>query len=78
MASRGVYTIIMAEIEGRLRTAIQQSGQTRASISRATGISEAHLSRFVGGTRGLGLDIAKKLADYLGLEIIIKPRRKAR
>lgn len=54
-------------ISGRLREAIERSGETRYRIAQATGISQAALSRFITGERGLALESADKLAEYLGL-----------
>jgi hypothetical protein len=60
----------------RLRRAVRESGVSRYSISVRTGIAQSTLSKFVAGTRGLGLDSIDKLMDELGLEI--RPRRKRR
>jgi len=55
-----------------LRKALDRCGRTRYAVSKATGIPESVLSRFVYGQplRGNNLD---KLADYLGLELKAKP-----
>ncbi len=70
----------MATVSETLRRALEGCGQTRYAVAKATGISEAVLSRFVHGQplRGANLD---KLADYLGLELrpkASKARRKGR
>ena len=66
-------------ISGRLREAIERSGQTRYRIALATGISQAALSRFITGERGLALESADKLAAYLGLELMpVKQSSKGR
>ena len=53
----------------QLRQAIEQSGQTRYAIWRATGIDQAQLSRFMVGERGLSLDAVDRLCAHLGLEL---------
>lgn len=69
----------MAKLENAIRKAINASGQTRYRIAQETGVSQAMLSRFINGERGLSVVMLELLADYLGLEIIIRPkRRKAR
>jgi hypothetical protein len=54
-----------------LRKALERTGQTRAHVSRKTGIPESVLSRFAYGQplRGENLD---KLAAYLGLRLVAK------
>ena len=66
----------MAGLEDRIRKAIEASGQTRYRIAKETGVSQAHLSRLMSGERGLGVDMLERLAAYLGLEIIIRPKRR--
>ena len=45
---------------------------TRSEISRASGVPESTLSRFVHGEREFGLTVLEKLAPTLGLTITIK------
>jgi transcriptional regulator with XRE-family HTH domain len=54
--------VLKAEIEG--------SGVSRYEISKATGILQTSLSRFVRGETSLRLDKADVLAEYLGLELV--------
>ena len=58
----------------QLRAAIEDSGETRYAIAKATGIDQSVLSRFVNGERGLSLDAIDTLGDYLKLEIVRKRR----
>jgi hypothetical protein len=60
----------------QLRRAIRESELSRYAISKATGVSEAVLCRFVAGTAGMSLDSIDKLMTFLGLEI--RPRRRGR
>lgn len=57
-----------------LRRAIQNSGKSLYAVSRATGVQEDSLSRFVRGRQSLRLDKADALAEYFGIEV----RRKGR
>ena len=67
------YTWDMATVTATLRNALERCGRSRYAVSKATGIPESTLSRFVAGgkpLRGENIDI---LADYLGLALTVKP-----
>ena len=68
----------MATILDDLRRAVETSNETRYRIAKDSGINASQLSRLVRGERGLNLETAERLADYLGLEIIVRPKRRAR
>ena len=75
------YLDRMADLLDSIRGAIEQaetSGVTRYRIALDTGISQALLSRFMSGERGLSVESIERLAEYLGLEIIVRPKRKGR
>jgi len=73
------YDVRMATVTETLRQALEDCGQTRYAVSKATGIPESVLSRFIHGKplRGENLD---KLSDYFGMQLTPKPGkpRKAR
>lgn len=50
-----------------LRKAITDSGLTPYALSKASGVSQAVLSRWLSGKRGITLDTADRLAAALGL-----------
>ncbi len=58
--------------------AIEASGKTRYRIAQDTGVAESVLSRLMSGERGLSIDALETLADYLGLEIVMRPKRRRR
>ncbi len=66
----------MASVTDTLRKAVETCGQTRYAISKATGIPQAVLSRFVASGHGLRSANIDKLCEYLGLEL--RPKRRAR
>ena len=70
----------MKTITETLRKAVEQCGESRYAISKATGIPASVLSRFVAGGHGLRSDNIDKLCTYLGLELKSKSgkRRKGR
>ena len=61
----------MATVSETLRRELERCGRTRYAVSKATGIPESVLSRFIHGQplRGANFD---KLADYLGLVLTAK------
>jgi transcriptional regulator with XRE-family HTH domain len=68
----------MASLLEQLRNIIQNSGQSRYAIAKATGIHESALSRFMSNERGLTIEAVETLVDYLGLEIVIRSKGKKR
>lgn len=66
----------MTRILDAICEAIEASDKTRYRIAKDTGISQAHLSRLMSGERGLSIDTLERVADYLGLEITIRQRRR--
>jgi hypothetical protein len=58
-----------------LRRTIVKSKLPLLVVERETGVPRASVRRFVAGTQSLRLDVAGKLADYFGLELV---RRKGK
>lgn len=58
-----------------LREAIEKSGLTPYAISQASGVSQAILSRWLTGKRGITLDTADKIAAALGLTCSLRKNR---
>ncbi len=66
----------MSQLLDAIRKAIEASGKTRYRIAQESGIAESVLSRLMSGERGLSIDGLEQLADYLGLEISIRPAKR--
>ena len=66
----------MKELLQTIRRTIEMSGQTRYRIAQGSGIAQSQLSRLMSGESGLSLETTERLADYLGLEIVIRPKRR--
>lgn len=68
------------KLTDQLRQAIDESGLTRYRISQETGISEATLSKFYLGQRGLSMKALNALGEYLQLTITLgrKPGKKGK
>jgi transcriptional regulator with XRE-family HTH domain len=63
------------KLSDQIRLAVVECDRSRYEISRVTGISEASLSRFVNGERGLSIAALDVLAESLNLKIVArKPR----
>lgn len=62
----------MATVTAALRKALEQCGQTRYAVGKATGIPASTLSRFVAAGKPLRGENIDKLASYLGLELTAK------
>lgn len=65
----------MTDILKAIRAAIEASSETRYRIAKESGVAQSQLSRLISGERGLDLLTVQKLAEYLGLEIVIRPKR---
>ena len=66
----------MGKVLDEVRRAIKTGGQSRYAISQATGISQAQLSRLMSGQSGLSIESLELLTAHLGLEIVIRPKRR--
>ena len=58
-----------------LRRAIAEGNVSFHEIERQTGLKRQSLMKFAAGEQSLRLDLADKLADYFGLEVV---KRKGR
>ncbi|MHC4610053.1 MAG: helix-turn-helix domain-containing protein [Planctomycetota bacterium] len=66
------------KMSDQIRRAVDGCGMTRYAISKATGIDQATLSRFMSGERGLPMRTLDVLADFLDLSITTSKRRKSK
>jgi transcriptional regulator with XRE-family HTH domain len=57
-------------ITDAIKQAIGDSRLSLNAIEKATGVRRASLLRFMRGESSLRLDIADKLAEYFGLEVM--------
>jgi len=65
----------MAEIYDQLREAIRASSKSRYRLWKDTGIDQGQLARFMAGISGMSVENLDRLADALGLEVVIRPKR---
>ncbi|HQX50647.1 MAG TPA: hypothetical protein PLY87_10005 [Planctomycetaceae bacterium] len=55
----------------QIRAALENCGETRYRVAKNSGLNEPQLCRFVAG-QGLSLPALDALAEYLGLEIVVR------
>lgn len=67
----------MSEIHDAIRDAIAESSKTRYRLWQETGVSQSQLCEFLHGRRGMNIDKLEALAEALGLEIVIRRKRKS-
>jgi transcriptional regulator with XRE-family HTH domain len=63
------------EILDTIRRAIEESGKTRYRIAKDLHWNESHLSKFMRGEAGLSVERMMALVEYLGMELIIRPKK---
>jgi len=56
-------------IVDQLRQAMLDSGLTQYRIAKDTGVPQPVVNRFISGERGITLETAAKLCDYLRLRL---------
>ena len=66
----------MSNVLDEIRQAINESDHSRYAISKMTEIDQSQLSKLMAGKRGLSIESLERLADYLELEIVIRPKRR--
>ena len=72
------YPVRMARILEAIIDAIEASDESRHAIAQRAGVNPSQLARLVSGERGLSIETAERVAETLGLEIIIRPKRRNR
>jgi transcriptional regulator with XRE-family HTH domain len=68
--------LVMSKILDAIREAIEKGDTSRYRIWKDLGLSESHLSKLMRGDRGLSIEAAERLAEYLNLEISIRPKKR--
>jgi hypothetical protein len=63
------------KLSDQIRHAVVHCGETRYAIAQATEIDQATLSRFMSRERGLPMKTLDRLAEHLGLIVIVKRQR---
>ena len=66
----------MTDVYDQIKAAIEASGLTRYQIWKESGIAQSQLSRLMSGKQGMRVETLEQLADFLGLEIIVRKKRR--
>ncbi len=61
-------------VAARVRRAVLVSGMSRYELSRLSNVNQSVLSRFVRGVGGLSVDNLERVAQALGLEVVVRER----
>ena len=68
----------MPSIQQQVIDAIEASGQTRYQIAKGSGVAQSQLSRLFSGESSMTTTNIERIAEYLGLEVVLRPKRKTR
>ena len=66
----------MTSLLDQLIEAIQASGESLNSIQRGSGVAASQLCRLVNGETAMTVANVERVADYLGLEVILRRKRR--
>ena len=62
----------------QLRQAIRDTKETPYAIGKASGIDKSQISRMLSGERDPRIGTVERLADYLGYELVLRPKARTR
>jgi predicted transcriptional regulator len=65
------------KVTDQLRRLIRESGVTCYVIAQQTGVSNAALSRFLSGERGLSSKALDTLGEYFGWEVVVRQQKRS-
>lgn len=72
------YALGMGRLTDAISEAVRASDQSAYAIAKGSGVARSQLSRMMRGQSGMNVDSVERLADYLELEIVIRPKRRTR
>ena len=72
------YRVPVSHLLKRIIEAMEAGGQTRYRIAQGSGVAQSQLSRLVRGEGGMSVANIERIAEYLGLEVVLRPKRKTR
>jgi plasmid maintenance system antidote protein VapI len=68
--------MVHKRLSEEIRDAVNASGMTRYAICKTLGIAEATMSRFMNAKGGLSMEVIDRLAELLGMHIVVMPTKK--
>ena len=60
------------KLSDQIRQAIETCGKSRYQIAKESGVDAATLCRFVQGQHGLLMDSLDRIAECIGLQVVVK------
>ena len=69
------YTLGMGQLTKAIAAAVRASDETPYAIAKGAGVARSQLSRMMRGQSGMTADTIERLADYLGLELVVRRKR---
>ena len=69
------YTPGMGQLTKAIAAAVRASDETPYAIAKGAGVARSQLSRMMRGESGMNADTIERLADYLGLELVVRRKR---
>lgn len=72
------YTFGMGKLTTAISEAVQASDESAYAIAKGSGVARSQVSRMMRGQSGMTADSIERLADYLELEIVVRPKQRAR
>ena len=66
---------VMGQLTDAITAAVKASNETPGAIAKGAGVARSQLSRMMRGKSGMNSETIEQLADYLGLEIVIRAKR---
>jgi transcriptional regulator with XRE-family HTH domain len=73
-----IITMRRKPFSDQIREAVDASGMSRYRICAEIKLSQPAMSRFMSGNAGLSLAVLDRLADLLGLDVMMRPKPKGR
>ena len=64
------------KLSDEIKDAVNASGMSRYAICKTLGIAEATMSRFMNAKGGLSMEFIDRLAELLGMHIVVRPTKK--
>ena len=64
------------KLSDKVRRAVDECGMSRYAICKTIGLEQATMSRFMAAKCGLSMKMLDALADLLGLDIVVRPKRR--
>jgi len=61
-------------LSDQIRRAVDECGLSRYEVCKRLGLDQAHLSRFMAGTEGMSIPLLDRLADFLGVRVVIEKK----